>query len=341
MDHEELYVRRGPRSGLNTIVAVHSTVRGPSLGGCRMWTYEDNRLAIRDALRLSEGMTYKSAVAGLPLGGGKGVIVLKPGELLDAKRRRAALLDFGETVERLGGSYVTAEDVGTSTPDMTVIARATSHVSGLSRRSGGSGDPSPFTALGVVAAIEATVERAFASSSLKGRTAAVVGLGHVGLRVAKLLAKAGAKLVVADIDPTKKAEAEKLGAHWTTPHEAMTAAVDVLVPCALGGVLDHDSVPRLQAPAIAGAANNQLASADIADLLREHSILWAPDFVANAGGIVNISVEFDPAGYDPDLAKTRTMQIGDTLRRVFDDATSAQTTPLTAATALAESRLKR
>jgi leucine dehydrogenase len=306
-----------------------------------MWTYEDNRLAIRDALRLSEGMTYKSAVAGLPLGGGKGVIVLKPDEPLDARRRRAALQDFGETVERLRGSYVTAEDVGTSTPDMTVIARQTSHVSGLSRRSGGSGDPSPFTALGVLAAIEATVERAFDSPSLKGRTAAVVGLGHVGLRVAKLLAKAGAKLVVADIDPTKKAEAARLGARWTTPARAMTAAVDVLVPCALGGVLDHESVPRLQAPAIAGAANNQLASADVADLLREHGILWAPDFVANAGGIVNISVEFDRSGYDPDLATTRTVQIGDTIRRVFDDATSAQTTPLTAAMALAESRLKR
>jgi leucine dehydrogenase len=236
---------------------------------------------------------------------------------------------------------VTAEDVGTSTPDMTVIARKTAHVSGLSRRAGGSGDPSPFTALGVVAAIEATVERAFDSSSLKGRTAAVVGLGHVGLRVAKLLAKAGAKLVVADIDPTKKAEAEQLGARWTTPAKAMTAAVDVLVPCALGGVLDHESVPRLQAPAVAGAANNQLASADVADLLREHGVLWAPDFVANAGGIVNISVELDSDGYDPDRATARTLQIGDTVRRVFDDATSAQTTPLTAAMALAESRLKR
>ncbi|HEY6761786.1 MAG TPA: Glu/Leu/Phe/Val dehydrogenase dimerization domain-containing protein [Baekduia sp.] len=334
-------MRRGPRSGLNTIVAVHSTVRGPSLGGCRMWTYDDNRAAIRDALRLSEGMTYKSAVAGLPLGGGKGVIVVKPGEPLDAKRRRAALLDFGETVERLGGRYVTAEDVGTSTRDMTVIAKATSHVSGLSRQSGGSGDPSPFTALGVLHAIHATVERAFDSPSLKGRSAAVVGLGHVGLRVARQLARAGARLVVADIDPTKKAEADKLGASWTTPAEAMTAAVDVLVPCALGGVLDHESVPRLQAPAVAGAANNQLAAADVADLLREHGVLWAPDFVANAGGIVNIAVELDRGGYDPDRAKTRTAEIGDTLRRVYDDAASAGTTPLSAAMALAEANLGR
>jgi leucine dehydrogenase len=341
LDHEELYVRRGPRSGLFTIVAVHSTVRGPSLGGCRMWTYDDNRAAIRDALRLSEGMTYKSAVAGLPLGGGKGVIVLKPGEALDAKRRRAALLDFGETVERLNGTYVTAEDVGTATADMTVIAKATAHVSGLSRRAGGSGDPSPYTALGVVHAIEATAERAYGTPSLKGRTVAVVGLGHVGLRVAKLVHRAGAKLLVADIDPNKRAEAEKLGARWATPAKAMAAAVDVLVPCALGGVLDHDSVPQLQTPAIAGAANNQLASADVADLLRERDILWAPDFVANAGGIVNISVELENGGYDPARAKARTAQIGDTLRRIYDEAAAVNTTPLTAAMALAEKNLRR
>jgi leucine dehydrogenase len=339
LDHEELYVRRGPRSGLFTIVAVHSTARGPSLGGCRMWTYDDNRAAVRDALRLSEGMTYKSAVAGLPLGGGKGVIVLRPGMVPDAKLRRAVLLDFGETVERLGGTYITAEDVGTSTRDMTVIAKATGHVSGLSRRSGGSGDPSPYTALGVLHAIEATVERAFGSPALKGRTAAVVGLGHVGLRVAQLLSRAGAKLVVADIDRAKRADAEKLGAKWTTPARAMTAAVDVLVPCALGGVLDHESVPRLQTPAVAGAANNQLASNDVDELLRDRGIVWAPDFVANAGGIINIAVELEPDGYDASRARTRTTEIGDTLRRIYDDAEVDGTTPLRAAMALAHERL--
>ena len=305
-----------------------------------MWTYDDNRAAIRDALRLSEGMTYKSAVAGLPLGGGKGVIVLRPGEPLDAKRRRAALVDFGETVERLGGTYVTAEDVGTSTADMTVIAKATAHVSGLSRRSGGSGDPSPYTALGVVHAIEATLERTTGSASPRGRSVAVVGLGHVGLRVAKLLHRAGARLLVADIDRAKRAEADKLGARWATPAKAMTAAVDLLVPCALGGVLDHESVPALQTPAVAGAANNQLASADVADLLRERGILWAPDFVANAGGIVNISVELEPAGYDPGRAKARTSLIGDTLRRIYDESATANTTPLTAAMALAKTNLR-
>jgi leucine dehydrogenase len=340
LDHEELYVRRGPRSGLFTIVAVHSTVRGPSLGGCRMWTYDDNRAAIRDALRLAEGMTYKSAVAGLKLGGGKGVIVLRPGQPLDARRRRDVLLDFGETVERLGGSYITAEDVGTSTKDMTVIARATKHVSGLSRRAGGSGDPSPYTAQGVLHAIEATAERAFGSASLKGRSVAVVGLGHVGLRLANLLARAGATLVAADIDRAKRDEAARLGARWMTPAKAMTAPVDLLAPCALGGVLDHDTVAALQAPAVAGAANNQLASTDVADLLRGRGVLWAPDFVANAGGIINISVEFDNGGYDPRRASAKTREIGDTVRAIFDEAEASGTTPLAAATAIAQRNLR-
>ncbi|HEU4973515.1 MAG TPA: Glu/Leu/Phe/Val dehydrogenase dimerization domain-containing protein [Baekduia sp.] len=332
-------MQRGRRSGLYSIVAVHSTARGPSLGGCRMWAYDDNRAAVRDALRLAEGMTYKSAVAGLPLGGGKGVIVLPPGEPVDGARRRAALLDFGDAVERLGGTYVTAEDVGTSTRDMTVIARQTRHVTGLSRRAGGSGDPSPFTALGVLHAIQATCERVFGTSDLRGRTASVVGLGHVGLPLAGLLAKAGAGLVVGDVDRGKREEARTLGARWLTPARAMTAPVDVLVPCALGGVLDHESVPQLQAPAVAGAANNQLASSDVADLLRERGILWAPDFVANAGGIINIAVELEPSGYDARRARARTQEIGDTLRRIYDDAETARTTPLAAASALAAERL--
>ncbi|MES1193758.1 MAG: NAD(P)-binding domain-containing protein, partial [Solirubrobacterales bacterium] len=174
-----------------------------------------------------------------------------------------------------------------------------------------------------------------------GRTIAVVGLGHVGLRVAKALAKAGARLVVADIDPTKRDEAARLGAHWTTPAKAMAAAVDVLVPCALGGVFDHETVPQLQTPAIAGAANNQLAASDVADLLRERGVLWAPDFVANAGGIVNIAVELDTKGYDPDRATARVAGIGDTLRRIYDDADAAGTTPLTAAMALAKKNLRQ
>src|SRR3954470_20840796 len=210
LEHEQLLVRRGTRSGRYCIVAVHSTARGPALGGCRMWRYEDSRSAMRDALRLSRAMTYKSAVAGLPLGGGKGVIML-PAEI-DARRRKAVLRDFGDTVERLNGSHVTAEDVGPSARHMATIADQARHVTGRSRRRGGSGDPSPWTALGVEAAIRASLERKLGSADPKGRTVVVSGLGHVGLALAQLLVKAGAKLVVTDIDRSKKALADKLGA---------------------------------------------------------------------------------------------------------------------------------
>ena len=305
-----------------------------------MWTYDDTRSAIRDALRLSQGMTYKSAVAGLHLGGGKGVIVLPPGAAPPSgDERRDVLLDFAETVEVLQGRYITAEDVGTATADMVTIAEATSHVTGLPRERGGSGDPSPFTALGVEAAILATCERVFGSPSLEDRSVAVVGLGHVGLALAQRLAQRGAQLVVADIDEAKRRHASDLGARWTTPEEALLAPVDVLAPCALGGVLDHDTVPRLQARAIAGAANNQLAGDDVADLLQARDILWAPDFVANAGGIINISVELEPEGYDPVRAAQRVATIGDTLREVYDRAAAGGSTPLMAAMELARRRL--
>jgi leucine dehydrogenase len=333
LEHEELLVRRGTRSGLYCMVAVHSTMRGPALGGCRMWRYHDSRAAVRDALRLSRAMTYKSAVAGLPLGGGKGVIMLPDGPP-QGRARKALLLDFADTIEALRGSYITAEDVGTSARDMTVIAQGTEHVCGLSRARGGSGDPSPYTALGVEAAVLASVERALGTTSLKGRSVAVVGLGHVGVRVAQLLAKRGARLLVADIDRSKRDDAARLGARWVTPEKAMRAPVDVLAPCALGAVLDHESVPALQAPVVAGAANNQLADDSVADLLQRSGVLWAPDFVANAGGIINISVELEPGGYDPRLARQRVRGIGDTLRAIYD-ATTGGVTPLAAALALA------
>lgn len=333
-------MRRGERSGLFTIVAVHSTVRGPSLGGCRLWHYDDARRAVRDALRLSRAMTFKSAVAGLPLGGGKGVIMApNPAARVRRGLRADALRDFGDTVAQLGGAYITAEDVGTSARDMKLIATRTPHVTGLSRRRGGSGDPSPWTALGVHAAIEVCCERVFGSPSLRGRTIAVIGLGHVGARVARACAKGGATLLVTDIDPSRQELARGLGARWIMPGEALEAAVDVLVPCALGGVLDHDTAPRVQAPVIAGAANNQLADDDVAGLLAQRGVLWAPDFVVNAGGIVNISVELDPAGYDPRRARRRVRGIADTLRRIFEDAAATGATPLQAAMALARERL--
>jgi leucine dehydrogenase len=302
-----------------------------------MWGYEDSRQALRDALRLSRAMTYKSAVADLPLGGGKGVIMTAPGATLSPSQRTAALLDFGDTVESLGGRYITAEDVGTSSRDMRVIAQRTRHVAGLPRRLGGSGDPSPFTALGVESAMRACCERAFGSGALRGRSVAVVGLGHVGSRVAKRCAKAGARLIVSDIDPRKRRLAEELGARWVTPARALSVEVDVLAPCALGGVLARDTVPGLRCPVVAGAANNQLASESVADLLAARAILWAPDFVANAGGIINIAEELD--GYDPAAARQRVRRIGEILLEIFDRAEATATTPLAAAMGLARARL--
>jgi leucine dehydrogenase len=334
-----LLVRRGRRSGLFTMVAVHSTARGPALGGCRMWTYDDTRLAVRDVLRLSRGMTFKSAVAGLPLGGGKGVIMLRPDEaVLTPERREAVLKDFGDTVEMAAGSYITAEDVGTSERDMDVIATRTKHVTGLAS---GSGDPSPWTALGCEVAIRVTCERAFGTADLTGRRIAVIGLGSVGGRLAEMLHAGGAELVVADVDQSKRALAERLGATWTDPTSAMTAEVDLLAPCALGGVLNDETLPALNCKAIAGAANNQLASDDLDQALAARGILWAPDFVCNAGGIINIAVELAPGGYSAETADTNVRAVGDTLRQIFDTAAAGNTTPLRAALEIGQERLSR
>jgi leucine dehydrogenase len=302
-----------------------------------MWSYGDARLAVRDVLRLSRAMTYKAAVADLPLGGGKGVIMAPADAPLTGRRRHAALLDFGELVESAQRRYITAEDVGTSSRDMSVIAQQTRHVAGLARSRGGSGDPSPFTALGVEAAIRATCQRAFADSSLRGRSICVLGLGHVGSRVAKRCARAGARLIVSDVDPRKRALARELGAGWSAPADAWQAEVDVLAPCALGGLFDDAAVPQLRCRAIAGAANNQLADDRIAALLQARGILWAPDFVANAGGIINIAEE--AGGYDPAAARRRVRGIEDTLRMIFDRSEATGATPLAAAMELARSRL--
>jgi leucine dehydrogenase len=322
------------------MVAVHSTARGPSLGGCRMWTYDDSRAAVRDVLRLSRAMTFKAAVAGLPLGGGKGVIMLRPDEaVLTPERREAVLQDFGDTVEELGGAYLTAEDVGTSEPDMEVIASRTQHVTGLAESQGGSGDPSPWTAVGCEVAVRVTCERVFGTDDLNGRRIAVVGLGSVGGRLAELLAEGGAELVVADVDPSKRELATRLGATWTDPLSALTAEVDVVAPCALGGMIDDDTVGELRCRAIAGAANNQLAADALDATLAERGILWAPDFVCNAGGIINICVELEPEGYAPERADARVRAVADTLRTIFDGAESGGITPLRAALALGEQRL--
>jgi len=340
LEHEEIVVRRGRRSGLYSFIAVHSTQRGPALGGCRLWPYDDARLALRDVLRLSAAMTLKAAVADLPLGGGKGVIRAEPGTRLDSRRRRAALLDFADTVEALGGRYLTAEDVGVSSRDMTVILQRTAHVTGLARRRGGSGDPSPMTALGVHEGIVACVERVFGAPSMAQRSVAVVGLGHVGSRLARRLARQGARLVVADLDPGKRPLADELGARWVSSAQALRAPVDVLAPCALGAVLDHETVTDVRAPIVAGAANNQLADDGLADVLAAGGILWAPDFVINAGGLIHIAAELAPGGYDARRARAAVRGVGVTMRRLLDDAERTGSTPLAAALALARERLE-
>ena len=338
-DHEELVVRRGRRGGVPVVVAVHSTALGPALGGCRLWRYPDVGQAVADALRLSRTMTLKAAAAGLDLGGGKTVVCLAPGELLDAARRERVLLDVADAVDALGGRYVTAEDVGTSARDMLVIRRGTRHVAGLPAEHGGSGDPSPFTALGVVAAMRACVADRFGSSDLAGRTVAVVGCGRVGERLARLLADAGAHLLLTDIDPAKSALAAALpGARWIDPLTAPLAEVDVLAPCALGGMVGEAEVARLRCAIVCGAANNPLAHDGLADALAARGVLYAPDFIVNAGGVINVSMELDT--YDRERALRRVEAIEDTTTAILAAARAAGTTPLAAARELASSRLE-
>jgi leucine dehydrogenase len=240
-------------------------------------------------------------------------------------------------VEALGGRYITAEDVGTSSRDMSVIAERTRHVAGLAHGRGGSGDPSPFTALGVEHAIRTCCQREFGDASLRGRLIGVIGLGNVGSRLAKRCARAGAKLVLTDVDERKRRLAEQLGGRWIAPERALEAKVDVLSPCALGGLLSEETVPRLRCRVIAGAANNQLADQGVADLLAARAILWAPDFVVSAGGLINIAEEFGQ--YNAATARRRVRAIAGTLGQILDDAESIGATPLAAAMELARRRL--
>ncbi|MGZ8647221.1 MAG: Glu/Leu/Phe/Val dehydrogenase dimerization domain-containing protein [Solirubrobacteraceae bacterium] len=338
IDHELLLVRRGARSGAYSIIAVHSTALGPALGGCRLTTYPHPAAAIEDALRLASGMTLKAAVAGVELGGGKGVVCVEPGTPLTTETRQAMLLDFGDAVESLGGRYITAEDVGTSPADMRLIATRTEHLVGLPEDLGGLGDPSPFTALGVLAAMRACAEHRFGTAGLADRRVAVVGVGHVGESLARMLAAEGAHVIVSDVDESKRALADELdGASWMSPEEALRSRVDVLAPCALGGVLDETTVPQLEAGIVCGAANNQLAHDALAEDLARRGIDYAPDFVANAGGLMRVAAELE--GADGKGARERIAGIEALMRRILTEAAGLGITPLAAAHALAERRL--
>lgn len=335
LEHEELHVRRGERTGLYVIVAVHSTALGPALGGARLWRYKAPGDGVADALRLSEAMTMKAAAAGLDLGGGK-CVVCAEGEL-DPARRGELMLDLGDTVEALDGRYVTAEDVGTSPADMEVIAERTGHVVGLPRASGGQGDPSPLTARGVAAAIEASLHHATGDASPAGRRVCVVGLGHVGQALAELLAARGAELVISDIDEGARARAELLGADWVDPAVAIEHPCDVLAPCALGGAIDAANVDRIRAEIVCGSANNVLAEDSLAAELDLRGVLYAPDFIANAGGLIGVASEWRGANHATALEAVD--EIGEALTRVFERAAGSDATPLAAAREIARERL--
>ena len=338
LSHEKVVVRTGTRSGLPLIVAVHSTALGPAAGGVRMKAYDDWRDGMEDALRLSEAMTLKCAVAGLPFGGGKTVLPLPPDHVLTPEVRRDLMLDLGDAVEELGGAYVCAEDVGTTAYDLAVVRERTSYAYCLPTEQGGIGEPSEPTSVGVLGALGATCERLFGAASPAGRHFTVIGLGQVGGRVARRLAAEGAVLTVTDVDAGKRALADELGARWVEPAEALGVECDVLVPCALGGLLTPASIAELRCAAVCGAANNQLSEADVADLLHERGILWAPDFVANAGGVIfGALVESGAAGQDE--AWELVGRIGQTMAEVFALADADGLTPFAAADRLARTRV--
>jgi leucine dehydrogenase len=334
--HEQVVFAADPETGLKAIIAIHDTQRGPALGGCRMWRYRDEGEAVRDVLRLSRGMTYKNALADLPFGGGKSVII---GDAR-ADKSPALMAAMGRAVERLGGRYIIAEDVGTSVEDMAVVRAATQHVAGLA--AGGSGDPSPATAWGVFHGIRAAVGHKLGRNGLDGLKVAVQGLGHVGQHLCRHLAEEGAELVVTDIRPEITASvARRFGARAVAPADIFDVEADVFAPCALGAVIDDATLPRLRVAVVAGSANNQLAEDRHGERLAERGILYAPDYVINAGGVINISHERDAGGYDRDRAFAHVARIGDTLATIFARAERDGVPTNLAADRLAEERFRR
>ena len=317
-DHEGVHLFSDAASGLRAVVAVHSTALGPAAGGVRFWHYADEREAITDALRLSRGMSFKNAMAGLPMGGGKGVVLApRPGAVIDEAQLRA----FGRAVESLAGRYVTAEDVGMSEARMKVIAEETRYVSGLPVASGAAGgDPGPYTALGVYLGVKAAAKRALGTDDMRGVRVAIQGVGSVGGGTARLLAADGAKLVLADVDGARAERlAAELGAETATTDAILAADVDIVSPNALGAILTEASIAELKAKAIAGGANNQLAKPEDGRRLHDRGILYAPDYVINAGGIINVGLEYLGQGDEAEV-KARIARIPERLVEVWDES---------------------
>jgi leucine dehydrogenase len=337
MGHERVLVCSNPEVGLRAIIAVHSTVLGPGLGGVRMWPYPSSEEALTDVLRLSRGMTYKAAAAGLHLGGGKAVIIGDPKK----DKSEELLRCFGQFVDSLNGLYITAEDVGTDMDDMEQILEETRWVTGVSPQHGGGGDPSPVTAFGTLQGIRAAVAWSFGSDALDGRSVAVQGLGSVGYHLCRFLREQRAKVFGADIDADRTAKAkDELGIEIVPAAEILSTPCDVLAPCALGAVLDDRSIPALRCRVVAGAANNQLADEERhGAALQERNILYAPDFVLNAGGLINVYNEL--VGYNRDTAMRMTRGIYRNLMRVFELARSNSLSTIAAAHRVAEERISR
>ena len=331
-DHEQLLFCYDPAAGYKGIIAIHDTTLGPALGGTRVWAYRAEADAVVDALRLARGMTYKAAVAGLTLGGGKSVIIAPSGEV----DREALFRAHGRFVESLGGRYITAEDVGTSPIDMEYIHMETSHVVGLQ---GKSGDPSPVTAYGVYAGMKAAAKAAFGDDSLAARTVAVQGAGHVGYHVCKHLAEEGARIIVTDSDKAKlQRVVQEFEAKAVAPEAIYAASADIFAPCALGAVVNDDTLTQFKCKVVAGGANNVLAEARHGDALEKMGILYAPDYVINAGGLINVNSELE--GWPPERAKAKAGDIYDTLLRVFEIAKREKIPTYRAADRLAEKRIE-
>ncbi len=334
-DHEEIVYCHDRDCGLKAIIAVHNTTLGPALGGTRMWPYQSEEDALVDVLRLSKGMTYKASAAGLNLGGGKAVIIGDP-----KKHKSEALFrTFGAYVNSLNGKYITAEDVGTTVHDMAYIFMETPYVTGIPVSFGGSGDPSPFTAHGVLMGIKASVKDKLQTDSLKGLRVAVQGLGSVGSHLVEYLVKEGSTVTVADIDKEKVTHiCDKFNVTSVDADKVVTSDCDVFAPCAMGAVINDQTISKLKCKIVAGGANNQLAEHRHGDALMELGILYAPDYVINSGGLMNVFVELE--GYSRERAFEKTMQVYDNLLQVFSISRSEGVATHRAADTLAEKRIK-
>jgi leucine dehydrogenase len=335
--HEEVVFCHDRDTGLKAIIAVHNTTIGPALGGCRMWMYETEEDALKDVLRLSRGMSYKAAIAGLNLGGGKAVIIG------DSKKDKNEILfrSFGRFVQGLAGRYITAEDVGTSVKDMEWVRMETRYVTGISRALGGSGDPSPVTALGTCSGMKATVKKHLGKDSLFGLNVGVQGVGHVGYHLCRYLSREGANLYVTDMEESAlKRVVDEFGAQVIGMDDIYDADLDIYAPCALGATLNDETIPNLKCSIIAGAANNQLKKEDVhAQMLKDRGILYAPDYAINAGGLINVANEIE--GYNRERAFHQAEEgIYDTLMTIYQRSEEDDVTTHTAASTVAEKRME-